>query len=62
MISIIQELKDVLEEKKISAETAGLFIGVSGRELRRWLLEEFVPNLSSRKKIRLGLRRIRNLL
>lgn len=62
MIEIIRELKHVIKEKKISPETAAFFIGIHGREVRRWLSEEFIPNLSSRKKIRRGLRRIRKNL
>ena len=62
MIDIIKELKQVLDEKKISPETAALFIGVNGREIRRWLEEEFVPNVASRRKIRRGVRRIRKVL
>jgi hypothetical protein len=62
MIEIVMELKRVLEEKKISPETAGRFLDVDGREIRRWLAEEYIPNLTSRKKIRAGLRRIRKIL
>jgi hypothetical protein len=62
MIDIIKELRQVLRQKKISPETAALFIGISGREVRRWLDESFIPNLESRKAIRRGLRRIRKNL
>lgn len=62
MIEIIRELKRVMKEKKISPETAALFIGVHGREIRRWLAEEFIPNVESRKKIRRGIRRIKKNL
>jgi len=62
MISIIKELKQVMDEKKISPETAARFIEIDGRQVYRWLDEEAIPNLSSRKKIRRGLRRIRKLL
>ena len=62
MIDIVKDLKRVIEEKKISPETAALFIGVHGREIRRWLDEEFIPNVESRKKIRRGIRRIRKIL
>jgi hypothetical protein len=62
MISIIQELKQILDEKKISPETAARFIGVHGRQVYRWLDEEAIPNLASRKAIRRGLRRIRKNL
>jgi hypothetical protein len=62
MIDIIKELRQVLRQKKISPETAALFIGISGREVRRWLDESFIPNLESRKAISRGLRRIRKNL
>jgi hypothetical protein len=62
MIEIVKELKAVIEEKKISPETAALFVGVSGREIRRWLEDGIIPLPASRKKIRRGLRRIRKNL
>jgi hypothetical protein len=62
MVGIIKELKAVIKEKRISAETAALFIGVSGRQIRRWIEETSIPNLASRKAIRRGLRRIRKIL
>jgi len=62
MIEIVKELKEVLEEKKISPETAAVFIGVSGQEIRRWLNESFIPNLKNRLAIRRGLRRIKKIL
>jgi len=62
MVDIVKQLKEVMEEKKISPETAALFIGVSGRQVRRWLEEIAIPGLSSRKAIRRGLRRIRKNL
>jgi hypothetical protein len=62
MIDIVKELRRVLKEKKISPETAALFIGVSGREIRRWFDESFIPNLESRKAMRRGIRRIKNIL
>jgi hypothetical protein len=40
MIDRIKELKGIMKEKQISAETAVLFIGVYGREIRRWLSQE----------------------
>ena len=51
-----------MEQKGISAETAALFVGVTGQEIRRWLKGEFIPTLKSRKKIRLGIRRMRRTL
>lgn len=62
MIEIVKELKRVIEEKKISPETAARFIGCSGREVRRWLEGEHVPLPLSRQAIRRGLRRIKKNL
>jgi len=62
MIEIIRELKQVIKEKKISPETAALFIGVHGREIRRWLEDGTIPLPASRRAIRRGLRRIRKNL
>jgi hypothetical protein len=62
MIDIVRELKQVMREKKISPETAALFIWITGREVQRWLDETHIPNLSSRRAIRRGIRRIRKNL
>jgi hypothetical protein len=62
MIEIIRELKQVMKEKKISPETAARFIGVSGREVRRWLEDGTVPLPISRQAIRRGIRRIKKML
>jgi hypothetical protein len=62
MIDIIKELAAVMDEKQISPETAARFLDCSGRQVRRWLEEKAIPNLTSRKKIRLGLRRIKRNL
>jgi hypothetical protein len=62
MIDLIKELQGILEEKQISPETAARFIGCTGRQVRRWLEEEAVPNYMSRVAIKRGLRRIRKNL
>jgi hypothetical protein len=58
VIEIIKELKRVIEEKRISPETAARFIGCSGREVRRWLEDEHIPLPLSRQAIRRGIRRM----
>lgn len=58
MIEIVKELKEVIEEKRISPETAARFIGCSGREVRRWLEGQTIPLPLSRQAIRRGIRRI----
>jgi hypothetical protein len=62
MIDIVMELADLMEEKRISPETTARFLDCSGRQVRRWLEGQSIPNLTSRKKIRLGLRRIKKHL
>jgi hypothetical protein len=59
MIDMVKELKSLLEEKQVSPETAARLIGCTGRQVRRWIAEEAVPNYMSRLAIRRGLRRIR---
>jgi len=59
MISIIEELKELMEEKKISPETSAFFLGCTGRQIRRWIEGDAIPNLTSRKKIRKGMKKIR---
>jgi hypothetical protein len=62
MIDIINELADLMKEKRISPETAARFLDCTGRQVRRWLEGQSIPNLTSRKKIKLGLRRIKRNL
>jgi len=62
MIDLVKELKGVLKEKRISPETAARFIGCTGRQVRRWLEEEAIPNYMSRQAIRRGIRRIKKNL
>ena len=62
MIELIKELKAVLKEKQISPEAASRFIGITGREVRRWIEDEATPNLLSRQAIRRGIRRIQRML
>jgi hypothetical protein len=58
MTDILVDLRTTIEEKKISPQTTAIFTGDHGGEVRGWLREESVPNFSSRKKIRRGIRRI----
>ena len=52
MIEIVKELRKLLKEKRVSPETAAGYIGASGREVRRWVDGEAVPNLLSRQAIK----------
>ncbi len=61
MIDLIKELKDLMEEKKISAIAAAGYIRCSPRQVERWLKEESVPSPIYREAIRRGIRQIKNL-
>lgn len=62
MIDIVKELGSLMEEKRISPETAARFLDCNGRQVRRWLEGDAIPNLTSRQKIRCGMRRIKKNL
>lgn len=62
MIDLVKELAGVLKEKAISPESAARFIGVSGREVRRWVKEGVTPHPLVRPAIRRGIAKIRRNL
>lgn len=62
MIELVRELTEVLKEKAISPETAARFIGVSGREVRRWVKEGVTPHPLVRPAIRRAIAKIRRNL
>ncbi len=57
MIDLVRELTEVLKEKAISPEAAARFIGVSGREVRRWVKEGHPSPASSGRRSGEGSRR-----
>ena len=62
MIDLVKELAGVLKEKAISPETAARFIGVSEREVRRWVKDGVTPHALLRPAIRRGIAKIRKEL
>jgi len=61
-LEIIRELRAVLAEKLISPEAAGPFIGVSSREVRRWIDGVSIPTIKSRGLIGQGIKKIKKAL
>jgi len=59
MVKIIKELKKIMEERHVSMETISRHIGCSAKTVRRWLLNENPPNLTSQRMIQEGLESIR---
>jgi hypothetical protein len=62
MIEIVEDLKRIMEKKKISPETASRFIGCSGREVRRWIEDGVIPLPLSRQAIKRGITKIQKSL
>ena len=61
MDTLIEELRKVMEEKKISPATASKFIEADQRQVYRWLKYEASPTQLYRKAIKRGIDRIRRL-
>lgn len=59
MNKLVEELRDIMEEKDLSMETAGRFLDSSTRSIQRWVSEGFIPSLISKRKIREGIERIK---
>ncbi len=58
---LIEDLKQALEEKKLSAITAARFIEATPRQVYRWLKYENRPTLIYRKAIKRGIERMKKL-
>jgi len=62
LLPIVQELKDILEQKNMSPETAVSFIyHCSSRQIRRWLEGYSIPTSLYQREIRKGLNRLKKL-
>ncbi|UCE39464.1 MAG: hypothetical protein JSW00_09660 [Thermoplasmata archaeon] len=61
MDELIEELRRVMEEKKLSAITASRFIEVTPRQVYRWLKYEHRPTMIFRKAIKRGIDRMKRL-
>lgn len=58
---LIENLRQVMEEKKISAITASRFIEATPRQVYRWLKYEHRPTMIFRKAIKRGIERMKKL-
>ncbi|NQT80277.1 MAG: hypothetical protein HQ555_07810 [Candidatus Aminicenantes bacterium] len=61
MDELIEELRRVMEDRRLSAITASRFIEVSSRQVYRWLKYEHRPTLIFRKMIKRGIERMKKL-
>ena len=58
---LIENLRQVMEEKKLSAITAARFIEATPRQVYRWLKYESRPTMIFRKAIKRGIERMKKL-
>jgi len=58
---LIEDLRQIMEEKKFSAITASRFIEATPRQVYRWLKYEHKPMLIYRKAIKRGIERMKKL-
>ena len=58
---LIEELREVMEERELSMLATSRFVEASPRQIGRWLKYESRPTLLYRKAIKLGIERIRRL-
>lgn len=58
---LIEELRQVMEERNLSALSASRFVEASDRQIGRWLKYESRPTLIYRKAIKRGIERIKRL-
>jgi len=61
MLDLIQELKTVMEDKKIQPTTAAVFLRCSARQIDRWLKGQSTPTLMYRDAIKKGIKRMERL-
>lgn len=58
---LIEDLRNVMEEKKLSPYATARFVESSPKSIQRWLNYENRPTLIYRKSIQRGIIRIKNL-
>ena len=58
---LIENLRQTMKEKGLSAQQASRFIECSPKQVYRWLAYENKPSLIFRKMINLGIQRIKRL-
>ena len=60
-MNVLQELKSLMKEKGISAETASRFIECSTQQVYRWLKRENAPLYVYRKQLKKAIKKLRRL-
>ena len=59
-MDLIEDLKDIMKWKGISAEAMSKYIGCSGRQVGRWVSGESRPTRVYQDLIRKGIKRAKN--
>ena len=58
---MIEELRDLMKERRFSSYAAGRILGIAARTIERWLACENNPSPVYRKVIKIGIRRIKKM-
>ena len=58
---MIEELRDLMKERKLSSYAAGRILGIAARTIERWLAYDNNPSPVYRKVIKIGIRRIKKI-
>ena len=58
---LIEELRGLMKERKLSTYAAGRALGVAAKSIERWLKYQNNPTPIYRKVIRIGIRRIKKM-
>lgn len=60
-MDVIEDLKQIMKETGLSAETMSRFIGCSARQVYRWLLGESKPTKIYQILIQKGIKKVKKL-
>jgi len=60
-MELIEQLKEIMEEKGFSADTMSKFIGCSARQVDRWVLGESRPTQVYQTLIRKAIKKVKSL-
>jgi len=60
-MEIIEDLKDIMKEKELSADTMSKFIGCSSRQVYRWLLHQSKPTMVYQILIQRAIEKVKKL-
>jgi len=58
---LIEELREIMEEKNLSANATAPYLESSPKQVIRWLNYEHVPTRIFKKAIQRGIKKMRNL-